>query len=496
MHKLSKALPDKEIGFEVIGKIVSLSNVAITITNLENKIIFFNRGAEILTGYTEKEVLRKEIADFYPDKKEMKNFLDEFKKKGKLEGVETTVITKNKEQVNIKLSLSLINDDKGIPIAAMGISYDITEKKNYENEQKKLMDKIRRIDKNRLPLTSKEKLGLCGLIRFPEFNDRELSAKLGIARTTITTIKNRLISEGYYSHFNLPRFELIGANIICMARYIKRLNGGPRGEAALKKQIERVNSTPEIFVSLGSDTEEFDLMLCKDIETLNRILDKNKSFFMENNIILDNNSQMTIPLPGSDLIALLEYSGLTKVMLEVDHKSLSEEKEEKEIKRRTLSNNEKLLIAGSTKYPYLSESAIAEKLGLSRNTISTLRKKLIGEGILKIVNISNVKKIGGEIMLVSIIKLKSRPRIEDESINNNPHSFFTVLEGKTIYRMEFFKNFTQMESERKRRENYYKEKDLLDQQPEYHEVSYSSLERVKFNFADITKKLLNVEEEF
>ena len=63
-------------------------------------------------------------------------------------------------------------------------------------------------------LTKNEKLVLYGLVRWPSLNDRELSKKIGIKRSTVTAIRNKLKREEYFKTTTIPDLKKIGYELI------------------------------------------------------------------------------------------------------------------------------------------------------------------------------------------------------------------------------------------------------------------------------------------
>ncbi|MDD3626342.1 MAG: PAS domain-containing sensor histidine kinase [bacterium] len=130
---------DKE---QFLQHIFDSINVSITVIDKKNRFIFFNKGAEKLTGYKEKEVIdKKDIFNIYQDVKDPKKFLSELKKKRSIHIPEVRLISKNKKEKWVELFIS--NLKKGPEtIGSIGVGIDITERKHSEDKLKEALNKL------------------------------------------------------------------------------------------------------------------------------------------------------------------------------------------------------------------------------------------------------------------------------------------------------------------------------------------------------------------
>ncbi len=120
---------------DYLDNIINTSQVAITVIDNEGNFSIFNQGAERLTGYKAEEVIgRKKVFDFYADEKELEQIQRKLQEAGLIENFETNLLKKDGSQIPMKISVSLLKDQNGTPIGSIGISTDITERKQAEQE--------------------------------------------------------------------------------------------------------------------------------------------------------------------------------------------------------------------------------------------------------------------------------------------------------------------------------------------------------------------------
>ena len=113
--------------------IIDSSLDMIVATDIEYNINEFNRAAEATFGYTAEEVMGKPLSMLFSDGKEMGKVLNRITESGSLAN---EIINKKKDGTFFIsfLSASVLKNDKGEIVGAMGVSRDITAIKKAEEE--------------------------------------------------------------------------------------------------------------------------------------------------------------------------------------------------------------------------------------------------------------------------------------------------------------------------------------------------------------------------
>ena len=105
---------------------------AIVVLDMEGKILFWNKGAERLYGWTRDEVQGRNVSElFYNDVKQFEEANRLTMSKGEWSG-ELTHFTKDRRKVVVESRRTLIRDDAGSPKSLLVINTNITEKKKIE----------------------------------------------------------------------------------------------------------------------------------------------------------------------------------------------------------------------------------------------------------------------------------------------------------------------------------------------------------------------------
>lgn len=114
-----------------LATVVRDSNDAIIVHDLDGSIISWNKGAERMYGYSEEEIIGKNIAEIVPE--ENRAEADEWITRilsGKLiESLETKRLTKGGQILDVWLTISPLFDERGNIVAISCTERDITERK-------------------------------------------------------------------------------------------------------------------------------------------------------------------------------------------------------------------------------------------------------------------------------------------------------------------------------------------------------------------------------
>ncbi len=133
-----------------LASIVESSEDAIISKNLDGIIISWNKGAELMYGYTESEVIGKPVSILLPsdNKNEIAHTLEKVKQGKHIAHYESVRRKKNGEEFFMSLTISPIRDSEGNIVAASTIGHDITEKKKAEHLLRESEEKYRTLIQN------------------------------------------------------------------------------------------------------------------------------------------------------------------------------------------------------------------------------------------------------------------------------------------------------------------------------------------------------------
>ncbi|MEF8879876.1 MAG: PAS domain S-box protein [Candidatus Thermoplasmatota archaeon] len=119
------------------------SAVAITISDEQERIIDWNEYTEKMLGKTEEELYKTPVKELYPSDEWMKIRDEKIREKGMQHHLETKMIKKNGDLLDVDLSVSVIKDSENSPVGSIGVIRDISDRKKAERKLKESEEKYR-----------------------------------------------------------------------------------------------------------------------------------------------------------------------------------------------------------------------------------------------------------------------------------------------------------------------------------------------------------------
>jgi len=105
------------------------SAVAITVTNQDEKIVSWNRFTETLLGMNRDDLYMKPVKSLYPEEEWQRIRQQNVRQKGMQHHFETKVIRKDRQVLDVAISLSVLKGKDGAIRGSIGIIADISEQK-------------------------------------------------------------------------------------------------------------------------------------------------------------------------------------------------------------------------------------------------------------------------------------------------------------------------------------------------------------------------------
>jgi len=124
-----------------LNNVIASSADAIVVVDMDGIVREWNKGAEDYMGYTEDEVVGRVNKRFYTESEEADRILETVLKEGTLKNYRTTVLNKNKQPVQISISVALLKDRNGVPVGTVRVSRDVTKEMELMERIKAERDK-------------------------------------------------------------------------------------------------------------------------------------------------------------------------------------------------------------------------------------------------------------------------------------------------------------------------------------------------------------------
>jgi len=129
LKKAEKELMESEKRYRTI---FDNSAVAITLTDENEKIISWNKYAETLLGMNKDDLYLRSVQDLYPVAEWQKIRSQDVRQKGMQHHLETKIIRKNNDPIDVDLSLSVLKNHEDKVVGSIGVIKDITDQKRLE----------------------------------------------------------------------------------------------------------------------------------------------------------------------------------------------------------------------------------------------------------------------------------------------------------------------------------------------------------------------------
>jgi PAS domain S-box-containing protein len=116
------------------------SAVAISLVDEQERLISWNKFMEDLLGMQKEDLYLKQVKSLYPEGHWQTIRNQNVRQKGMQHHLETQMVKKNGELIDVDVSLSVLKSPEGKVIGSIGVIRDITERKKAERELEETME--------------------------------------------------------------------------------------------------------------------------------------------------------------------------------------------------------------------------------------------------------------------------------------------------------------------------------------------------------------------
>jgi len=344
-------------------------------------------------------------------------------------------------------------------------------------------------------LTKKEKLMLYGIAKYPQLTDKELSEKLNLKHSTITSIRHRLKENEYIRKLIIPKLQSLGCEmLVVIYTHFSPL-------IPLHERIEITGKTievfDEIFFSVGEQDKGFSLSLSKDYATIGRINDIRTQTFGGRGLLEEEYPNTVVfPFEISKIYRFFDFAPLLNSSFELGlETTVNIEKVDFVSSENVVSDTEKNVYCMLVSYPELSDSDVGRELGISRHTVSRLRRKFENSNLISKITLPNIVKLGFEILVFYHIRFDPRnsPNIDDDeaiSLMSDSTVFFASRRFEAVM-ISIYKDYDDYKTDMMRIMQILKENQWIADNPLIRTYSLSTMVFIKdFKFAPIASKIV------
>ena len=348
----------------------------------------------------------------------------------------------------------------------------------------------------KIELTPKEKMILYGLVKYPKLTDKRLSEKLKLKHSTATSIRHRLKEKEYFRRLIIPKLQNMG----CQMLVTIYTNFSPL--IPLEERVEITGKTievfEEIFFSVGEQDKGFSLSISKDYATIGRINDIRTQTFGGRGLLEEEYPSMVVfPFEISKIYRFFDFAPLLRKTFQIE----SEEKDEiidlefSDKKTINFSDTEKNVYCMIVSSPDISDSSVGREIGVSRHTVSRLRRSFEERNLVKHICLPNLQKLGYEILVFSHIRFnpKNPPNMDNNEaalLMTDSTIFFASRRFEAVM-LSIYHSYENYKSDIMKVMQVLKENQWIAQDPIIKSYGLNTMVFIKdFKFSSIASKIV------
>ena len=344
-------------------------------------------------------------------------------------------------------------------------------------------------------LTKKEKQVFYNIVKNPDSNDKEISGSVGIKRSTVTAIRNRLRKEGFYSNIIIPNLPALGCRILGIT-YGKYNPRAPQEERMKAKTFGEGIKHPELVFARSTDTEFLRLYVAEHLADIRVTQDKMFMDYESLNFIEYSNS-IYYPFELCYITSLFNFVPCVGGILgiETEDADYNNYKFSQNSKKVNLTNAEKVIMDAVVKHPEANVVELSSITGKTRSTISKIRAEFYESNLIQTICLPALEKLGCELMVFLHTKFNPKSSIETRKedmnfIKKTASHIFKVSGNVESAGIIIPKNYTEFIACYNNMISLYREKNYISDNPYSLLFPVEKIKTKKLDFSAITHKML------
>ncbi len=344
-------------------------------------------------------------------------------------------------------------------------------------------------------MTKKEKQVFFNIVKSPDFSDKQLSDSIGIKRSTVTAIRNRLKAEGFYSNIIIPNLPAIGCRLLGIT-YGKYNPLTPQEERMKAKTFGEGTKHPELVFARSTDTEFIRIYVAEHLADMRSVQDKMYMDYEARGFIEDIRS-IYYPFELCQITSLFNFLPCVGRMLGVD---MADENYNNYIfnghtKPADLTNVEKVVLDAIVKNPEANIMELSKITDKTRSTVSKIKSELVERKMIQTVCLPALEKLGCELMVFLHTRFNPKSPIEArksdmKQIMKTASHVFKISGDIESAGIMIPRNYTDFIASYNNMIGLYREKNYISENPYSLLFSVEKIKSKKLDFSAITHKML------
>ena len=359
-----------------------------------------------------------------------------------------------------------------------------------ENQQEKESDIPSTQTDEQITLKSNEQKVLYGLIAYPSQKDTDICLKLGMRKSTFSTIKTRLEEAKLFRRVMLPGFPRINAELFVILSARMALSNQDNEERLemlsdvfnlFREDVFVIGESENLIVfSISKNFTNYDL----NLQTLRQTGIKNKIF------LRTGLNYQILPFETTRFERFFSYGPLMNRLFNLkqddsisDKDNLIYEEQLQPDKDGTyppmtydFSNTERKVFQGLLEHPDDSNRELAEKINVSKNTLASMKKKFLNENVIFPRVVPDLLKLGIKLLVFFFGQFDPDSTSGDrqlgiEKCDDQFKPILLAVKDSDFYILYAVTSFEEYHSSSTKVMTYFSEKKLIA--PNYNTVIFS-----------------------
>jgi DNA-binding MarR family transcriptional regulator len=350
-----------------------------------------------------------------------------------------------------------------------------------------------------LKLTSKERLVLYGLARYPGLSDIDLASNIGVDRSTIFKSKRKFRDWKLIKLLNVPSGEAVGAEILTSV-FVRYCPTAPFEARMELPSYQNWVNYPNCVSHTATDTDSVSTFYSKSLTDFRSNFDPIIDEYYRHDCVEDiQYFHYPFQVSSYSADAALAVNGLfdltrsdlpaadlsAKAALTVDSR---------------LTEKDKLTLYAFVKYPMLSDLELSRRTGISRPTISGKRTKFFQSGLLTREAYVDWKKVCCELMSFYHVRIRHGHDREDlsavyQAFRRIGAPLFSYLQPGEIFGAFLSTGYPELKSRMDKELRTLAAEGLIEERPMLVIMPLSEIKASKVDYAPMVAKMLGIEKE-
>jgi hypothetical protein len=267
-------------------------------------------------------------------------------------------------------------------------------------------------------------------------------------------------------------------------------------EERVKTTKKTIEVFDEIFFSVGEEEKGFSISLSKNYTNIGRINEIRTETFGKLGLLEEEYpAEVIFPFEMSSIFRFFDFRRILSSLFDLNSDSIeSNQSWFNNTRSIELSEKEQKVYVALVKHPLATTQQIGQKVGVSRHTISRMKKRFFDLNLMKNVIIPDMQKLGFEILAFYHIQFNptKSPDKKDLSYLDSSSTFFFAQRKFEMVLLSAYPTYQDYKIDKMDKIRYLKENGYISYTPLVRKYVFDRMIVIKnFNFSPIAQKIFH-----